>query len=89
MTTVVASHAVDDVKTWHKGGDPRKTLFEGFCSRYRVFKHASKIQVCIVWKDVDVEKMKAMMTSPETAMEKVKQMVIDPIEVHIEIGGGR
>jgi len=88
MTTVVASHAVGDMKTWLKGGDERKTLFKGFCSSYRIFKHASKNQVCLVWKDVDLEKMKAMMTSPETAAGKAKHTVIDPIEIYIEIDGG-
>ena len=88
MTTVVASHAVGDMKTWLSGGDERKKLFKDFCSSYRIFKHASKNQVCLVWKDVDLEKMKAMMSSPETAARKAKHTVIDPIEMYIEIDGG-
>ncbi len=88
MTKVVASHAVGDMKTWLAGGDERKKLFKDFCSSYRIFKHASKNQVCLVWNDVDLEKMKAKMTSPETAAGKVKHTVIDPIEIYIEIDGG-
>jgi hypothetical protein len=88
MTTVVAAHAVGDMKTWLKGGDERKALFKGFCSSYRIFKHASKNQVCVVLKDVDLEKMKAMMSSPETAARKAKHTVIDPVEIYVEIGGG-
>jgi hypothetical protein len=88
MTTVVAAHAVGDMKTWLKGGDERKALFKGFCSSYRIFKHASKNQVCVVLKDVDLEKMKAMMSSPETAARKAKHTVIDPVEIYVEIDGG-
>jgi hypothetical protein len=88
MTTVVAAHAVGNMKTWLKGGDERKALFKGFCSSYRVFKHATKDEVCLVWTGVDLEKMKTMMTSPETAAGKAKHTVIDPIEVYIEIEGG-
>jgi len=44
--------------------------------------------VCLVWNDVDLEKMKAMMTSAETAAGKAKHTVIDPIEIYIEVDGG-
>ena len=42
MTTVVAAHAVGDMKTWLKGGDERKALFKRFCSSYRIFRHTTK-----------------------------------------------
>jgi len=88
MTTVVATHAVGDMKTWLKGGDERKAIFMGFCSGYRIFKHATKDQVCLVWNDVDLEKMKAAMASPQAAARKAAHTVIDPIETYVEIDGG-
>lgn len=88
MTTVVASHAVGDMNRWLAGGDERKALFKSFCSSYRVFKHASKNQVCLVWNDVDLEKMKSAMAAPGTAARKAAHTVIDPIEIYIEIDGG-
>ena len=88
MTTVVATHAVGDMKTWLKGGDERKAIFRGFCSGYRIFKHATKNQVCLVLNDVDLEKMKAAMASPEAAARKAAHTVIDPIETYVEIDGG-
>jgi hypothetical protein len=88
MTTVVASHAVGDMNTWLKGGTERKALFKGFCSSYRIFKHATKNQVCLVWHDVDLAKMKAMTSSPETAAGKAKHTVIDPVDLYIEVDGG-
>ena len=88
MTTVVAQHAVGDMRTWLAGGDERKALFKGFCSSHQIFKHPSKNQVCVVLKDVDLEKMKAMMSSPETAARTAKHTVIDPIEIYIEVDSG-
>ena len=88
MTTVVATHAVGDMKTWLEGGDERKALFNSFCSSYRIFKHATRNQVCLVWNDVDLEKMKNTMSSSETAARKAKHTVIDPIEIYIEVDGG-
>ncbi len=88
MTTVVVSHAVGDMKTWLAGGDERKALFKDFCSSHQIFQHSSKNQVCIILKDVDLEKMKAMMSSPEVTERKAKHTVIDPIEMYTEIHGG-
>lgn len=88
MTKVVATHAVGDMKTWLKGGDERNALFKSFCSSHRIFRHATKDRVCVVFNDVNLEKMKAMMASPETAAGKAKHTVIDPIEVYIEVDGG-
>lgn len=88
MTTVVASHAVGDMKRWLAGGDERKAMFKSFCSGYRIFKHASKNQVCLVWNGVDLDKMKAAMNSSETAAAKARHTVIEPIEIYTEIEGG-
>ncbi len=88
MTTVVATHAVGDMNTWLAGGDERKALFANFCTGYRIFKHAGKDQVSLVWEGVDLEKMKAMLESPEAAEGKAKHTVIDPIEVYIEVESG-
>jgi hypothetical protein len=88
VTTVVVQHAVGDMKKWLAGGDERKALFKTFCSSYRVFKHSTKPQVCLVWKDVDLAKMRVAMTSSETVARKAKHTVIDPIEIYVEIDGG-
>jgi hypothetical protein len=88
MTTVVATHAVGNMDTWLGGGDKRKELFERFCSSYRIFKHAEKDRVSLVWEGVDLEKMKAVIGSAEGEASKAKHTVIDPIELYIEIDGG-
>ncbi len=88
MTTVVATHAVGDMDTWLAGGDERAEIFKNFCSSYRIFKHANKNQVSLVWEGVDLEKMKAMLGSPEVAEAKARHTVMEPVEIFIEVDGG-
>ena len=88
MTTVVATHAVGDMNKWLAGGDQRKAIFKSFCSGYRIFRHPDKNQVCLLWNDVDLARMNAAMSAPETAAGKAAHTVIDPIEIYIEIEGG-
>ena len=84
MTTVVAVHSVGSLDQWLKGRD-REKLFPTFCSSYRLFKHADGKRVAIVWEGVDLSKMEATLDSPEAAADTV----IDPIEVFIEVEGGK
>ena len=88
MMSVVATHAVGDMDTWLGGGETRAALFANFSTGYRIFKHAEKGQVSIVWEGVDLDKMQAMLASPEAAEGKAAHTVIDPIEVYIEVEGG-
>jgi hypothetical protein len=88
MTTVVATHAVGDMDTWLRGGDERKALFKKFCSSYRILKHVDKDRVSLVWEGVDLEKMRALLSSTEGQASKTKHTVIDPIEIYLEIDGG-
>ena len=88
MTNVVATHAVGDMDTWLAGGETRAALFASFSSSYRIFKHAEKDRVSIVWEGVDLKKMQVMLASPEATESKAKHTVIDPIEVYIEVEGG-
>ncbi len=88
MTTVVATHAVGDMDTWLTGGSERQEVFKGFSSGYRIFRHAEKSEVSIVWEDVDLEKLKATLGSSEAAEAKAKHTVIEPVEAYIEIEDG-
>jgi hypothetical protein len=89
MTTVVATHAVGNMDTWLRGGNNRKAVFANFCSSYRIFKHAEANRVSIVFENVDLAKMKATLSTPETAAAKAKDTVIDPIDIYIEVEGGK
>ena len=89
MTTVVAIHAVGNMDTWLRGGDHRKVVFANFCSTYRIFKHAEANRVSIVCENVDLAKMKATLSSSETAKAKAEDTVIDPVDIYIEVAGGK
>jgi len=88
MTRVVATHAVGDMETWLGGGETRADFFKNFSSSYRVFRHAEKDQLSIVFEDVDLEKMQTVLGTPEVAEAKAAHTVIDPVEVYIEVEGG-
>ena len=88
MTSVVATHAVGDMNTWLGGGEIRTATFAKFSSSHRIFKHADKDFVSIVWEDVDLEKMRETLGSPEATKSKAQHTVIDPIEIYIEVPGG-
>ncbi|MBV8103721.1 MAG: hypothetical protein JO223_03685 [Hyphomicrobiales bacterium] len=89
MTMVVITHAVGDMDTWLKGSEHRKAVFSKFCSNHRIFKHAEVNRVSILCEDVDLAKMQAAMGAPETAKAKAADTVIDPIDVYIEVDGGK
>ena len=89
MTTMIATHAVGNMDTWLRGGDDRKVMFANFCSSYRIFRHTASSMVAIVGENVDLEKMKATLSAPETAAAKAAHTVIDPIEIYIEVDGGK
>jgi hypothetical protein len=90
MTAVVVTHAVGDIDTWLKGGADRKELFSKFCSSHRIFRHPDDPnRVSIVCENVDLAKLKATLDTAETNAAKAKHTVIDPIEVYMEVDGGR
>ena len=90
MTAVVVTHAVGNIDTWLKGGADRKELFAKFCSSYRIFRHPDEAsRVSIVCENVDLAKLKATMETAETNAAKTKHTVIDPIEIYIEVDGGK
>ena len=89
MTTVVISHAVGNMDTWLKGGEERKALFSTFSSGHRIFRQDGTNRVSIVCDNVDLAKMQAAMATPEVEKRKAAHTVIDPLEVYIEVPGGK
>jgi len=89
MTTVVVTHGVGDMEKWLAGGNEGLNMFKAFCTSYQVFKHVERSEVSIVWQGVDLEKMEAVLGSPETQQLKERHTVLDPVEVYIELVDGR
>ena len=56
---------------------PVLNLDVGFSSGYKIFRHAEKSEVSIVFEGVDLEKMKATLGTSETAEAKAKHTVIE------------
>jgi len=88
MTTVVATHGVGDMDVWLAGGDDRREIFKAFCSSYRIFKHAERNEVSLVWENVDLEKMTATLGSPEALAAREKHTVLAPLNIYIEVENG-
>lgn len=88
MASVVAIHSVGEMNQWLKGTN-REKLFPSFSSSYRLFKHADGKRVAIVWEGVDLGKMKATLEGPEATAAEAADTVIEPIDVFIEIEGGK
>jgi hypothetical protein len=89
MPRVIATHAVGNMDIWLAGGAERAELFKTVSSGYRVYRHATANKVAIVWENVDIVKLEAALSGPETARAKAKHTVLDPIEIYAEVEGGR
>ena len=90
MTAVAVTYAVGNIDTWLKGGADREELFAKFCSSHRIFRHPDDAsRVSLVCENVDLAKLKATMETAEANAAKAKHTVIDPIEIYIEVDGGK
>ena len=89
MANVVVTHAVGDMDLWLSKGAEREQIFAPFCSSYRIYKYTDSNRVAIVSENVDLEKMQALMTTPEMAASMEAHTVLPPLDVYIEIPGGK
>jgi hypothetical protein len=89
MANVLVTHGVGNMDIWLKGGAEREKLFAPFCSSYRIYRHADSNRVAIASENVDLEKMGAFMSSPEVLAGMKAHTVLEPVEVFVEIPGGK
>ena len=89
MPRVIATHAVGNMETWLAGGPERAEIFQRFSSSYRIYRHPKENKVAIVWENADVQKLEAAMAHPDTEKAKTRHTVRDPVDMYIEIEGGR
>ena len=89
MARMVVTHGVGDMDVWLKGGADREKLFAPFCSSYRIYKGQGSNRVAIVSEGVDLDKFQTAMSSPEIQAGMVAHTVLQPVEVFIEIEGGK
>ena len=89
MPRVIATHGVRDMETWLAGGAERAELFKQFSSGYRIYRHAKDKRVAIVWENADMQKLEATLSHPDTARAKAKHTVLEPVDIFVEVEGGR
>ena len=89
MPRVIATHAVGNMDTWLAGGSDRAELFKQFSSGYRVYRHPKANKVALVWENADLQKLETVLGHPDTEKTKSRHTVIDPIEIYVEVEGGR
>jgi hypothetical protein len=89
MPRVIATHAVGNMDTWLAGGKERAEIFKQFSSGYRIYRHAKGNKVALVWEDADLQKLEAALSHPDTEKAKSRHTVLEPIDVYVEVEGGR
>ena len=89
MPRVIATHAVGNMETWLAGGAERAEIFKQFCSAYRVYRHAKENKVALVWENANLQKLEAALTHPDTEMAKSRHTVLEPVDIYVEVEGGR
>jgi hypothetical protein len=89
MPRVIATHAVGNMDTWLAGGGERAEIFKHFCSAYRVYRHATENKVALVWENADLQKLEAALAHPDTEKAKSRHTVREPIDMYVEVEGGR
>jgi hypothetical protein len=89
MPRVIATHGVGNMETWLAGGADRAEIFKGFSSGYRIYRHPKENRVAIVWENADVAKLEAAMSHPDTEKAKAKHTVREPVDIYVEVEGGR
>jgi hypothetical protein len=89
MPRVIATHAVGNMDTWLAGEAERAEIFKQFSSGYRVYRHAKGNKVALVWENADLQKLEATLSHPDTEKAKSRHTVLEPIDIYIEVEGGR
>ena len=89
MPRVIVTHGVGNMETWLAGGAERGEIFKQFSSGYRVYRHPQDNKVAIVWENADVAKLEAVLAHPDTEKAKAKHTVREPIDMYVEVEGGR
>jgi hypothetical protein len=89
MPRVIATHAVGNMDTWLAGGAERAEIFKQFSSGYRIYRHPKENKVALVWENADLQKLEAALAHPDTEKAKSRHTVLEPVDIYVEVEGGR
>ena len=65
------------------------TFLKQFSSGYRIYRQPAANKVAIVWENADLQKLKAALEHPDTEQAKARHTVREPVEIYVEVDGGR
>jgi hypothetical protein len=77
------------MEIWLAGGSERAKIVKQFASSYRIYRHSTDSKVAIVWENADLPKLEAVLAHPDTEKAKAKHTVREPVDVYVEVEGGR
>lgn len=89
MPRVIATHGVGSMDTWLAGGEDRAEIFKQFCSAYRIYRQPKGNKVALVWENADLQKLESVLSHPDTEKAKSRHTVLEPVEIFVEVEGGR
>ena len=89
MPRIIATHAVGNMETWLAGGSERAEIFKQFSTGYRIYRQPNGDKVAIVWENADAKKLEMALKHPETEKAKARHTVKDPVEIFVEVEGGK
>jgi hypothetical protein len=55
----------------------------------RIYRHPTESKVALAWEDADLPKLEAALGHPDTPKAKAKHTVREPMDVYVEVEGGR
>ena len=64
-------------------------IFKQFSSSHRIYRHPTDNKVAIVWENADLQKLESVLSHPNTEKAKAKHTVREPIDIYVEVEGGR
>jgi hypothetical protein len=89
MSHITITHSVGNMETWLAGAADRAALFKTFCTGHRIYRLPDQPKVALVLENVDMAKFQAALGQPGTAAAMQKHTVLQPVEIFVEIDGGR
>jgi hypothetical protein len=89
MPRIIATHAVGNMETWLAGGSERAEIFKQLSTGYRIYRQPNGNKVAIVWDNADVKQLEAALKHPDIEKAKARHTVRDPIEIFVEVEGGK
>ena len=88
MPRVIATHAVGNMNTWLAGSGARGDL-HAVLQRLPHLPARHREQGRARLENADLQKLEAALAHPDTEKAKARHTVLEPIDLYVEVEGGR